>query len=94
MAATGAMFSRAVWDELGRFDERYQTGGEDTAFARVMLANNYEIVYEPAMAVHHAHGHSPIATLKELKHFSDTLRGPQLLQGDILAARRARFKTE
>ncbi len=94
MGATGAMFSRAVWEKLGRFDERYQTGGEDTALARAMLASGHELVSEPALAVHHAHGLGFLATVKELKHFADTLRGPRSLHGDILAARQARFETE
>lgn len=94
MAATGAMFSRAVWDELGRFDEAYETGGEDTALARTMLANGYEIVSEPALSVHHAHGLSLVGNIKELRHFAETVRGPRPLQGEIRSRRQARFETE
>lgn len=94
MAATGAIFSRAVWNELGQFDERYQTGGEDTALARAMLANGYDIVKEPALAVHHAHGLGFMATVKELRHYAQTLRSPQALEDEVLARRQARFEAE
>lgn len=32
LAATGAMISKAVWEELGRFDERYESGGEGRGY--------------------------------------------------------------
>jgi len=91
MGATSAMFSRAVWQELGQFDESYETGGEDTALAREMLVNGYGIVSEPALSVHHAHGLGLLATIKELKHFTDTVRAPRSLQGEVLARRQSRF---
>ena len=56
LGATGAMISKRVWTELGRFDERYQAGGEDTALAKSMLKAGYRVVQEPAMTVHHSHG--------------------------------------
>jgi len=91
MGATGAMFSKAVWHELGQFDESYQTGGEDTALAREMLANGYEIMSEPALSVHHAHGLGFLATVKELKGFADTVRGPRSMNSNALVTRQSRF---
>lgn len=91
MAATGAIFSKAVWEELGRFDERYETGGEDTAMARSMLDAGYGIIKEPALAVHHSHGLGPIATARELLHYAQTVRGPQSLTGSVRSRRQARF---
>jgi N-acetylglucosaminyl-diphospho-decaprenol L-rhamnosyltransferase len=91
MGAAGAFFSKTAWRELGRFDERYQTGGEDTAMARAMLAAGYGIVKEPALAVHHSHGLGPLATAREFIHYAKTVRGPQALDGNMLTMRRARF---
>jgi glycosyltransferase involved in cell wall biosynthesis len=56
LGATGAMISKRIWTELGRFDERYQAGGEDTALAKSMLKAGYRVIQEPAMTVHHSHG--------------------------------------
>jgi GT2 family glycosyltransferase len=56
LAGTGAMVSKRAWRELGRFDLRYETGGEDTALANAMLNNGYEVVLDPALTVHHSHG--------------------------------------
>lgn len=94
MGATGAIFSKEAWQELGRFDERYETGGEDTAMARAILQAGYGIVKEPAMAVHHAHGLSLAKTAREMLHYMRTVRGPQAMQQGLLARRQARFKTE
>lgn len=94
MGATGAIFSKEVWQELGRFDERYETGGEDTALARNMLKAGYGIVKEPAMAVHHAHGLNPTKTAREMLHYMRTVRGPQAMQRGLLSRRQARLKTK
>jgi GT2 family glycosyltransferase len=56
LGATGAMISKPVWKELGRFDERYEAGGEDVALAKSMLKAGYRVIQEPAMTVHHSHG--------------------------------------
>jgi GT2 family glycosyltransferase len=56
LAANCAMIAKRAWQELGGFDERYQAGGEDTALAKSMLENGYEVVKDPALAVHHSHG--------------------------------------
>jgi GT2 family glycosyltransferase len=94
MGATGAIFSKEAWWELGRFDERYETGGEDTAMARAMLAAGYGVIKEPAMAVHHAHGLGLKGTAKEMMHYRRTVRGPQPMQGDVKARRQSRFDNQ
>lgn len=76
MGATSAMISKKAWQQLGRFDERYETGGEDTALAAKMLQAGYKIVREPAMAVHHSHGVSLGAALKQHRHYMRTVKGP------------------
>jgi GT2 family glycosyltransferase len=88
LAATSAMISKAAWEELGGFDERYETGGEDTALAAKMLANGYGVIREPAMTVHHSHGLGVIDSIKQLHGWNQTLKAPQKLDRDELLARR------
>lgn len=88
LGATGAMIAKPAWQELGRFDERYETGGEDTALAKSMLANGYAIIKEPALTVHHSHGLGAIDSLKQLNTWNKTLRAPQRLDIQELLARR------
>lgn len=88
LAATSAMISKAAWEELGRFDERYETGGEDTALAAKMLANCYDVLREPAMTVHHSHGLGVIDSIKQLRGWQQTLKAPRKLDKDKLFARR------
>ena len=88
LAATGAMISRVAWEELGRFDESYETGGEDTALAAKMLANGYDVIREPALTVHHSHGLGVIDSIKQLHGWQQTLKSPRRLDKDELLARR------
>ncbi len=76
LAGTGAMVSKTVWQELGRFDERYETGGEDTALAKSMLERGYDVVLEPALTVHHSHGLGLRDSVKEQFHQLHTVRTP------------------
>lgn len=94
MGATNAMVSKAVWRELGRFDERYETGGEDTALARKMLANGYTVIKEPALTIHHSHRLGPIATAREFIYYAKTVRGPRPMNREVLARRRARLNND
>jgi cellulose synthase/poly-beta-1,6-N-acetylglucosamine synthase-like glycosyltransferase len=88
LAGTGAMLSKSVWDELGRFDQRYETGGEDTALAKLMLKNGYEIVLEPALTVHHSHGLGFRDSVKQELHQFQTVRAPQQFDRKELLERR------
>jgi GT2 family glycosyltransferase len=87
LGATGAMLSKRVWAELGRFDERYEAGGEDTALAKSMLKAGYRIVQEPAMSVHHSHG---LGFRDSVKQYFNQLatRAPTQLDRQRLLARR------
>jgi glycosyltransferase involved in cell wall biosynthesis len=87
LGATGAMISKRVWTELGRFDERYQAGGEDTALAKLMLKAGYRLVQEPAMTVHHSHGLGFKDTVKQYIHQRAT-RAPTQFDEQRLMARR------
>jgi GT2 family glycosyltransferase len=88
LQATGAMISKAAWEELGRFDERYQTGGEDNALARLMFNGGMGIVQEPALSVHHSHGLGLSDSLKQLIHQQQTLRAPRHFDREQLLERR------
>lgn len=88
LAGTGAMLSKSVWEKLGRFDQRYETGGEDTALAKSMLKNGYEIVLEPALTVHHSHGLGLRDSVKQELHQFQTVRGPQQFDRQELLERR------
>jgi GT2 family glycosyltransferase len=87
LGATGAMISKRVWTELGRFDERYQAGGEDTALAKLMLKAGYRVVQEPAMTVHHSHGLGFKDAVKQYINQRAT-RAPTQLDEQRLMARR------
>jgi N-acetylglucosaminyl-diphospho-decaprenol L-rhamnosyltransferase len=88
LGCTGAMISKSAWNEVGRFDERYQTGGEDTALARLLLAAGMGIVREPALSVHHSHGLGLKDTVKQLIHQRQTLRTPKQFDREELLQRR------
>jgi GT2 family glycosyltransferase len=88
LAGTGAMISKSVWEKLGRFDQRYETGGEDTALAKSMLKNGFEIVLEPALTVHHSHGLGFRDSVKQELHQFQTVRAPQQFDRQELLERR------
>lgn len=88
LAGTGAMLSKKVWEELGRFDKRYETGGEDTALAKLMLKNGYGLVLEPALTVHHSHGLGFRDSVKQELHQFQTVRAPRQFDRQELLERR------
>lgn len=88
LGGTGAMLAKPVWEELERFDERYETGGEDTAMAGRMIANGYAVVREPALSVHHSHGLGPIDSVKQMVHQVQTLKAPRRFDREELLDRR------
>jgi GT2 family glycosyltransferase len=88
LAGTGAMLSKSVWEKLGRFDQRYETGGEDTALAKSMLKNGFGIVLEPALTVHHSHGLGLRDTVKQELHQFQTVKAPKQFDRQELLERR------
>lgn len=88
MAATCSFVDRSAWQDLGGFDERYQSGGEDTALAAKMLQSGMIIMEEPLLAVHHSHGLGLRDTVKQWKHWIKTVSAPQELDQDALLDRR------
>lgn len=94
LGATGAMISRQAWEELGRFDERYESGGEDTALAKLMFNRGFDVVKEPALTVHHSHGLGAVNYAKQFIHWQKTLRAPQRLDKEQLFSRRPDLKSD
>lgn len=88
LGATGAMIAKPVWQELGKFDERYETGGEDTALAGLMLEGDYDIIKEPALTVHHSHGLGLADSIKQVRAWNETLKAPQQFDRQAILARR------
>lgn len=88
LAATCAAIDKSVWEHLGGFDERFESGGEDTELAKRMLENNFVVVRDPALSVHHSHGLNVINSIKQLNHWQTILKGPQKLDKEALAKRR------
>lgn len=88
LAGTGAMLSRNVWEQLGRFNKLYETGGEDTALAKAMLENGFGIVLEPALTVHHSHGLGLRDSVRQTLHQLQTVRAPRQFDRQELLQRR------
>ncbi len=88
LGATGAMIAKPVWQELGRFDERYETGGEDTALAGLMIEGGYEVIKEPALTVHHSHGLGLVDSIRQVRAWNKTLKAPQKFDIQAILARR------
>jgi GT2 family glycosyltransferase len=84
MGAASAVLRKRAWAELGRFDERYETGGEDTAFGAKALAAGYALRNEPLLAVHHSHGLGVMGKMKQARGYSRTARGPVALHREKL----------
>lgn len=94
LGATNALIDKQVWKELGRFDERYETGGEDTALAKAMIEAGYDIVTDPILAVHHSHGLGPINYLRQAKRWQRSLKGPEKFDRPALIKSRPDLKLE
>lgn len=70
LAANASIFSKAVWSEIGGFDESYGAGGEDGAYAKSSFELGYAVLVDPAMSVHHSHGLGPINSMRQLQYWS------------------------
>jgi glycosyltransferase involved in cell wall biosynthesis len=89
LGANSAIVSRAVWQKLGGYDERYAGGGEDTALGRTMIECGFTVVMEPLCAVYHSHGLSFWNTIKQCLHWAQVAgTKPQTFNTDKIHARR------
>lgn len=76
MATQNCVVSKEVWKAVGKFDERYETGGADTALARLALKAGFSVHEEPVLAVHHTYGLGFRDTLTQWRHWVKTVKGP------------------
>lgn len=76
MVAHRSVVLKDAWQEVGGYDERFERGGEDTDFAKRLLAAGGVIVREPGMSVHHSHGKlSLLATIRQARELSSLRQG-------------------
>lgn len=87
LATNCAAISVEAWREMGGFDARFASGGEDGAMARKMLAAGVPIAREPALSVHHTHGLGPINGLKQLLHWRGFKEGAPFDESALLRFR-------
>lgn len=69
-SATGNIFRRDLW-EKNHFDEKYELGGEDGAWAAWALSNNYKIIFDRGFAVRHSYGLNYKTFKKQFKHWEE-----------------------
>jgi glycosyltransferase involved in cell wall biosynthesis len=70
MASNCAVIRREAWSEVGGFNEAFGAGGEDGALGKALLAVGHDVIFEPALSVHHTHGLGPINSLRQLLNWS------------------------
>lgn len=92
LGAANACIRKSVWQKLGKFDERFERGGEDTHLAAEMLKAGFAVIDEPAMIVYHDHGFKLVANTKQLVQAYATLRKPQAATTDFVARRRKHLR--
>jgi len=71
-AVTGACMvtPKALFEELGGFDERYWCGWEDMDYAQKVRAKGHRIYYEPKSLVYHYESRTEGRYSKEGSNFS------------------------
>ena len=65
LGATNAAIPRVLWQECP-FDERYEIGGEDSAWAAGWIARGYGIIQDPKFRVYHSHDLSLRSLVKQV----------------------------
>jgi len=70
LATNTSLINKAVWSEVGGFDESYGAGGEDGALAEAILRAGHNIVADPAMSVYHSHGLGLIDGIRQLRYWT------------------------
>lgn len=54
LGMTNAIIRKDLWEEH-HFNEKYEAGGEDGEWAQYFFSKGYEIIWDPKIAVRHAH---------------------------------------
>jgi GT2 family glycosyltransferase len=87
LGANSAIVSRDAWKRLGEFDESYAAGGEDSALAKRMLAEDMLVVRESLCCVMHSHS---LGLLDNFRQVRDWMRMAKPLPFDAEALHRRR----
>lgn len=76
MVANRSVVRKDAWETAGGYDESFERGGEDTDFAKRLLAECMTIVREPALSMHHSWGGlSLVNTLRRAREQRHLRRG-------------------
>lgn len=85
MGATNCALRRSLWG-THPFDESYEQGGEDTAWAAWALQHGYKIMCDPAFTIRHSHGTKFWGMMKQIKVWRSMAR-PQQFSLDKISFR-------
>jgi GT2 family glycosyltransferase len=84
---TNCMISKEVWQTLGGFDEAYEMGGEDGDLAKRMLAEGLDVIEDPVIAVHHAHGLGPVNYARQVRRWMQSAQPHKIEINKIAGSR-------
>ena len=65
---TNAIIRKDLWLKH-QFDEKYKSGGEDTAWARYFLNQGFSIIRDPEFTVRHSHQLGLFALIQQIRHW-------------------------
>lgn len=89
MQAAGGMYRLETW-RAHPFDEAYAHGGEDSAWAKWALKQDFGIVCDLAMSVHHSHGLGLVKLLTQIKNWMYMYKNP----GEFNHQKLAKFRPD
>ena len=87
LATNCAVISKKAWQELGGFDERFGSGGEDTQLGKVMLQKGWQVIREPILSVYHTHGIGPIDGFRQWRNWRTLAHGTPFDERQLYAFR-------
>jgi len=75
LGAHNCIIRTVLWQQHP-FDERYEAGGEDTAWANWALERGLVIIRDPIFSVHHSHGQKTLGFIKQVRAYTK-MKSPQ-----------------
>lgn len=87
LANTGSMIRMDLWRERP-YNDAYAGGGEDQDWGKWALAEGHELIYEPAMAVHHGHPLNLLNDWRQRQHWKEVYINPTQFDQEALSRRR------
>ena len=85
--ATNCALRRSLWQQKP-FDESYERGGEDTAWAHWAIQQGFDIIRDQAFAVCHSHGTSLRAWIQQYKYWNSLGPNQQFNPEELLSFRK------